>query len=45
MTLTDSPLRGAVVEWLERLGYDAEGRRKAVSSKLGFAMQGLSTQR
>ena len=30
--------RGVVVEWLERLGYGAESRRKFVSSRLGFAM-------
>ena len=27
-----------MVEWLERLGYGAESRRKFVSSRLGFAM-------
>ena len=30
-----------VVEWLELLDYGAEGRRKVVSSRLGFAMQRL----
>ena len=34
-------MRGAVVEWLERLGYGAESRRKVVSSRLGFAMRRL----
>ena len=34
-------LRGVVVEWLERLDYDAESRRKVVSSRLGFAMRRL----
>ena len=33
--------RGAVVEWLVRLGYGAESRRKVVSSRLGFAMRRL----
>ena len=28
-----------VVEWLERLDYGAENRRKVVSSRLGFAMR------
>ena len=31
--------RGAVVEWLERLGYGAESRRKVVNSRLGFAIR------
>ena len=30
-----------IVEWLQRLGYGAEGRRKVVSSRLGFAIQRL----
>ena len=30
-----------MVEWLERLGYGAESRRKVVSSRLGFAMRRL----
>ena len=30
-----------MVEWLERLGYGAESRRKVVSLKLGFAMPRL----
>ena len=30
-----------VVEWLERLDYGAESRRKVVSSGLGFAMRRL----
>ena len=30
-----------MVEWLERHGYDAECRRKVVSSRLGFAMRRL----
>ena len=29
-------MRGAVVEWLKRLDYGAEGRRKVVSPRLGF---------
>ena len=33
--------RGVVVEWLERLGYGAESRRKVVRSRLCFAMRGL----
>ena len=33
--------RGVVVEWLERLDYDAKSRRKVVSSRLGFAMRRL----
>ena len=28
-------------EWLERLDYRAESRRKVVSSRLGFAMRRL----
>ena len=32
------PWRGAVDEWLERLTYGAESRRKVMSSRLGFAM-------
>ena len=31
--------RGAVVEWLEWLGYGAESRRKVVSSRRGFAIR------
>ena len=34
-------LRGAVVEWLERLRYGAESLRKVVSLSLGFAMRRL----
>ena len=34
-------LRGAVVEWLEWLGYGAESRRKVASSALGFAIRRL----
>ena len=34
-------MRGAVVEWLERLGFGAESCRKVVSSRLGFAMRQL----
>ena len=34
-------LRGAVVEWLERLDYGAESRRKIMSSRLGFAIRRL----
>ena len=34
-------LRGVVVEWLERLDYGAESRRKVVNSRLGFAMRQL----
>ena len=30
-----------MVEWLERLDYGAESRRKGVSSRLGFAMRRL----
>ena len=30
-----------MVEWLKRLGYGAENRRKVVSSRLGFAMRRL----
>ena len=30
--------RGVVVEWLERLDYGAESRRKVVSLRLGFTM-------
>ena len=30
-----------MVEWLEWLDYGAEGRRKVVSSRLGFAMRRL----
>ena len=30
-----------MVEWLERLDYGAESRRKVVSSRLGFAMRRL----
>ena len=30
-----------VIEWLERLGYGAESRRKVVSSRLGFAIRWL----
>ena len=33
--------KGAVVEWLEQLGYGAEKRRKVVSSMLGFAIRRL----
>ena len=33
--------RGAGVEWLERLSYGAEGRRKVVSLRLGFAIRRL----
>ena len=33
--------RGAVVEWLEQLDYREVGRRKVVSSRLGFAMHRL----
>ena len=33
--------RGAVVEWLERLGYGTGSRRKVMSSRLGFAMRRL----
>ena len=32
---------GVVVEWLERLDYGAESRRKVVSSRLGSAMRRL----
>ena len=35
--------RGAAVEWLERLGYGAEKRRKVVSSRLGFAIRRLES--
>ena len=38
-------LRGAVVEWLERLGYGAKSRRKVVNSSLGFAMRRLENSR
>ena len=34
-------VRGVVVDWLERLDYGAESRRKVVSSRLGFAMRRL----
>ena len=34
-------MRGTVVEWLKRLNYGAESRRKVVSSGLGFAMRRL----
>ena len=37
------PYHDAVAEWLERLGYAAESRRKVVSSRLGFAMRRLKT--
>ena len=30
--------RGAVVEWLEWLGYGAESRRKVAGSRLGLAI-------
>ena len=30
-----------MVEWLARLAYGAESRRKVVSSRLGFAMRRL----
>ena len=30
-----------MVEWLDRLDYAAESRRKVVSSRLGFAMRRL----
>ena len=33
--------RGAVVKWLEWLGYGAESHHKVVSLRLGFAMQQL----
>ena len=33
--------RGAMVEWLEQLGYSAESRHKFVSSRLGFAKRQL----
>ena len=33
--------RGAVVEWLERLGYGEESRRQVVSSRLGSSMRRL----
>ena len=32
---------GAMVDWLEWLGYDAESCCKVVSSRLGFAMRQL----
>ena len=32
-------MRGAVVEWLQRLGCDAESRRQVVSSRLGLALR------
>ena len=32
-------------EWLERLGYDAECRRKVVSSRLDFVMRRLENSR
>ena len=35
------PYRGAMVEWLERLEYDAESRRKVVSLSLGSAIRRL----
>ena len=35
--------RGAVVRWLERLGYGAGKRRKVVSSRLGFAIRRLKS--
>ena len=31
--------RGAIVEWLEILGYGRESRQKVVRSRLGFAIQ------
>ena len=34
-------MRGIVFDWLERLDYGAESRRKVVSSRLGFAMRQL----
>ena len=34
-------MRGAVVEWLERLVYGAESRCEVVSSRLRFAMRRL----
>ena len=34
-------LRGAVAEWLERLSYVAESRRKVARLRLGFAMRRL----
>ena len=34
-------LRGAMVKWLEQLGYDAESSHKVVSSRLGFAIRPL----
>ena len=33
--------RGAVVEWVEWLGYDVGSRRKVLNSRLGFAMRRL----
>ena len=34
-------MSGAVVEWLGRLDYGAESRRRVVSSRLGFAIRRL----
>ena len=34
-----------MVEWLERLSYGAESRRKLVSSRLSFAMRRLENSR
>ena len=33
--------RGTMLEWIERLEYDAESCHKVVSSRLGFSMQQL----
>ena len=41
--VVSSAERSAVVEWLERLGYDAEIRRKVVSSRLGLVMRRWKT--
>ena len=41
INLVWSSLRGTVIEWLERLGYDAECRRQVVSSRLGFDVRRL----
>ena len=34
-------MRGAVVKWLEWLGYGAESRKRVVSLRLGLAMRQL----
>ena len=39
--MRDTGKTGAVVVWLERLGYDAESRHKALSLRLGLAMRRL----